>query len=98
MLMSTITLVMTKREYLFNIYVKIREWSKGNWGFPFIAGFMVLLSAAAALLAVRSSWASNAAETTANFAYFALVAGVILQLACISGNKGKNRVALDGAS
>ncbi|MGA2682128.1 MAG: hypothetical protein ABSF44_10060 [Candidatus Bathyarchaeia archaeon] len=76
---------MTKREYLSNIYVKFSEWSKGDWGYPFIAGFMALLFAAAVLLAVGSAWASNAAD----LAYFALAAGVILQLACKSKNKGK---------
>jgi len=48
---------------------------KGNWGFPFIASFLVLLLAAAIMLAAKTTAIS--AEDTATVAYFALAIGVI---------------------
>jgi hypothetical protein len=78
------------------VQVKIEGYVKENWGFPFIAGFMVLLVAAAAFLA--AGWTSLA-DAIAVCAYFALVAGIIVQLVCFSKNKRKNEgVVLDGSS
>ncbi len=74
----------TKKECLVKVHVRIKAWSKGNWGFPFIAGFLVLLFSAAVFLAAGSAFL---AEEIADWAYFTLVAGVILQLACLSRNK-----------
>jgi heme/copper-type cytochrome/quinol oxidase subunit 4 len=50
-----------------------------NWSSPFIVGFVLLLIIAVALLAMGLDWLAN--ELT-YYAYFALVAGVVLQLVC----------------
>ncbi len=59
--------------------VKVKGYVKENWGSPFIVGFMLLLLSAAVSL---SSGLSYLADAIAVYAYYALVAGVILQLAC----------------
>lgn len=56
---------------------KIRGYLRENWGVPFIIGFMQLLAVAAASLAVGLGSLANEAAT---YAYYALVAGVALQL------------------
>ena len=61
-----------------NIKVKTRRYVKKNWGSPLIVGFMLLLLSAAVSL---SAGLSSLANTVAVYAYYALVAGVILQLA-----------------
>ena len=84
------------RECLGRIQVKVKGYVKENWGYPFIAGFMILLFAAAVFLA--AGWASLA-EAIAVCAYFALAAGIVLQLAYFYKNRGKNEgVILDGSS
>jgi hypothetical protein len=85
------------REYLSRVQGKIKRYAKGNWGYPFIAAFMLLLFVAAVFLAVPGF--ASLAEIIADVAYFALAAGVVLQLAYLSRNKGKNQgVVLDGPS
>jgi hypothetical protein len=76
------------------IMIKVKGYVKENWGSPFIVGFMLLLmvaavslslSYAAALLPLSGFKALNGtsfAEGVAVYAYYALVAGVVLQLAC----------------
>ena len=87
---------MTRTKGCFSkVQVKIKGYVKENGGFPFIAGFMVLLFAAAALLAV--GWASLA-DAIAVCAYFALAAGVVLQLACFGKNRKNQGVVLDRSS
>lgn len=66
---------------------------RGNWGFPFIAGFLALLFAAAVLLDV--GWIQWA-EVTVTCAYFAIVVGVILQHV-FGINRSKNGVVFDGS-
>ena len=66
-----------------------------NLGFPFIAGFLLLLFSSAILLAAGKAYL---AEPIANFAYFSLVAGVVLQLICLSKNRKKNGDVFDGSS
>jgi hypothetical protein len=61
------------------IMVKVKGYVKENWGSPFIAGFMLLLLSAAVSLSLGLSYLADA---IAVYAYYALVAGVILQLAC----------------
>lgn len=61
------------------IAVKIKGYVKENWGAPFIAGFIVLLLSAAVFLSVGLSYLADA---VAVYAYYALVAGVLLQLVC----------------
>ena len=58
---------------------RVRGYVRENWGAPFILGFMLLLVVAAACLAVGLEWLAN---EVAVYAYYALVAGVVLQLAC----------------
>lgn len=57
------------------------SWIKGyvrrNWGSPFIFAFMVLLLSCAIIL---SAGLNNAAIEIAVFAFYALVAGFLLQL------------------
>ena len=69
----------------------VRAWGyvRENWGAPFILGFMGLLLAAAVLLIVGLPWT---AEAVGNYAYFSLVAGVVLQLVCFwrLGRKGSS--------
>ena len=61
-----------KMSFRFKIYIK------ENWGSPFVFGFMVLLLSSAISL---SAGLSSFADTVAVYAYYFLVAGVILQLA-----------------
>jgi hypothetical protein len=69
------------------IKLKVKAYVKENWGSPFIAGFMLLL----VVTAVSSSAGlSSMADIVAVYAYFALVVGVILQLACFL--KYRNRI------
>lgn len=61
------------------LQTKAKGYVRENWGSPFIVGFILLLLTAAVLLSVGSSyWA----EEVAVYAYYSLVAGVVLQLAC----------------
>lgn len=61
------------------ILPKLREYFRENWGAPFILGFMILLMVAASSLAIGLDFLAN---EVAIYAYYALVAGVILQLVC----------------
>ena len=58
---------------------KIKRYFRANFGAPFVIGFIVLLVVAAVFLAVGLEWLAN---EVANYAYFALFAGVVLQLVC----------------
>ncbi|MGD0203946.1 MAG: hypothetical protein ABSC20_08610 [Candidatus Bathyarchaeia archaeon] len=74
------------------IMIKVKGYVKENWGSPFILGFMLLLIAAAVSL---STGLSSLADTVAVYAYYALVAGVFLQLASFLKYRGKsNEVAV----
>jgi hypothetical protein len=58
---------------------KLKEYVRQNWGSPFIVAFILLLLAAAVLLSAGSAyWA----EEVAVYAYYTLVAGVLLQIVC----------------
>ncbi len=69
------------------IMLKVKGYVKENWGFPFIVGFMLLLVVAAVSL---SAGLSSLADTVAVYAYYALVAGVFLQLASFLKYRGKS--------
>jgi len=56
---------------------KVKRYFRENWSAPFVLGFLVLLVVAAVFLAAGLEWWAN---EVANYAYFALVAGVVLQL------------------
>ena len=80
--------------YLHKIQVLTHSYFRENWGFPFIAGFLLLLFSSAILLAASIDYA----ETIANFAYFSLVIGVVLQLVCLGKNRKKNGDGFHGSS
>jgi hypothetical protein len=61
------------------ILAKIKGYVRENWGAPFVVAFMLLLVVAAASLAIGLDFLAN---EVAVYAYFALVAGVVLQLVC----------------
>jgi hypothetical protein len=61
------------------ITVKVKGYVKENWGSPFIVGFMLLLLIAAVSL---PAGLSSLADALAIYAFYALVAGVVLQLVC----------------
>jgi len=73
------------------ILAKIKGYFRKNWGAPFILGFMLLLMIAAASLAIGLALF---ADEVAVYAYYALVAGVVLQLVCFlkygERSSGKN--------
>ena len=58
---------------------RVKGYVRENWGAPFIVGFMSLLLIAAVSLTIGLTFL---ADGMAIIAYFALVAGVLLQLAC----------------
>jgi hypothetical protein len=70
------------------IPAKTNGYVRENWGAPFVIAFMLLLVVAAALLAIGLDFL---ADEVAVGAYFALVAGVVLQLVCFLkyGEKGE---------
>ncbi len=69
------------------IKLATERYLKRNWGLPFIACFILLLLSAAILLAAGLA---PAAEAVANVAYFALAAGVLIELLCIGRHKHKD--------
>jgi hypothetical protein len=79
------------------VQAKLKVYTSQNWGFPFIVGFMVLLFIAAVCLSIGQSIlvtdVVTAAEIISVIAYFALVTGVLLQLAHFLKNQ-KNQGAL----
>jgi len=64
--------ISSKRIYEINL-----TYLKENWGAPFIITFMILLIAAATYLAIGNEPIAN---KLAEYAYYSLVIGVILQL------------------
>ena len=57
----------------------LRGYLRENWGSPFVVAFMALLMAAAGFLCTGSEAMAN---ELAVYAYYCLVLGVGLQLAC----------------
>jgi hypothetical protein len=70
------------------IMLKLKTYVKENWGSPFIVGFMAFLVTAAVSL---SFGLPSIANSVTIYAYYALVAGIFLQLVCFMKN-GKKRV------
>jgi len=58
----------------------LKEYFRENWGAPFIIVFMVLLIVAAVFLGLGFEFL---AERLAEFAYYFLVVGVVLQLVVV---------------
>jgi hypothetical protein len=54
---------------------KVKGYVRENWGTPFITGFIIILLVAAASVVTGSEALAN---ELANYAYFALVVGVVL--------------------
>jgi hypothetical protein len=79
--------------YFSQIHLLFKRYVKGNWGYPFIAGFIVLLSASAVLLAAGTTWA----ESMAKLVYFSLVIGVALQLIRLGRSRIKNGAVFHGS-
>ena len=69
------------------IPARVKGYVKENWGAPFIVGFMLLLVVAAASLSMSLAVLAN---EVAIYAYYALVAGVVLQLVCFLKYKKRN--------
>ena len=70
---------------------RVKGYVKENWGAPFVVGFMALLMAAAVFLIMEFS---VLAEEVAVYAYYSLVVGVVLQLACfLKYRKGEGEPA-----
>jgi len=59
------------------VLVTVKRYFRENWGAPFILGFILLLMLAAASFVVGLDFLAN---EVAVYAYYALVAGVVLQL------------------
>jgi hypothetical protein len=67
--------------------VRMKIYTRENWGAPFILGFMLLLMVAAVSLSIG---VADVANDVAIYAYYALVGGVVLQLVCFLRYKNKN--------
>jgi hypothetical protein len=61
------------------VSLRVKGYVKENWGAPFVLGFMALLMVAAVSLLMGLV---VLADEVAVCAYYALVAGVVLQLVC----------------
>lgn len=68
-----------KKESPTTLNGKIKGHFKENWGSPFIIAFMLLLIGAAFSL---PAGLAHFADAMAIYAFYALLIGVILQLAC----------------
>jgi hypothetical protein len=79
---------------LIQLRERLSRYPKENWGYPFIAGFIILLFTAAVFLAVGLAFT---AEIAAYCAYFSLATGVIFQLIFFGRNKSKNGGVSNGS-
>jgi len=59
--------------------VRVSACFRESWGAPFVLGYMLLLAVAAVVSTVG---ADPVASEVAVYAYYSLVLGVVLQLAC----------------
>jgi hypothetical protein len=92
---ESLIIIVTKISiYLKQIQGQTKRSISSNWSFLFIIDFVMLLFASAIQLKV--GWISEA-EAIATCAYFALAAGVILQLICIGKNRFKTGVVFNGS-
>ncbi len=67
------------KSFIKGIPKRVRAYVKENWGSPFIVGFVLLLVIAAISLLMGFNALAN---SVAVYAYYALVAGVVLQIVC----------------
>ena len=66
---------------------KLKGYFKENWGSPFILVFILLLVVAAVFLSAGSA---SLADNLAVYGFYALVTGVILQIASFQKYRGKS--------
>jgi hypothetical protein len=76
--------MMTRGNYV--LLIKIKRYVRENLGSPFIGAFVLLLILAAAFLYSGSSFLAN---EIAVYAYYVLIVGVFLQLACFLKDRKK---------
>lgn len=76
-----------------SIMLKLKIYVKENWGSPFIVGFLIFLVIAAVSLSISLPAIANSVSI---YAYYALVAGIFLQLVCFMKYRKKrlNEVAV----
>ena len=72
-----------------------KRYLRGNWGFPFIVSFLLLLLSAAVVFAAGLI---SLAEVLAYIAYFTLATGAILQLVTIKKHENKEEPSTNGSS
>ena len=68
-------------------FAKAESYVKENWGSPFVFGFLLLLFVTA--ISLSGGWTSIA-ESTSVFAFYLFVGGVVLQIVCLLGFRGKS--------
>ena len=71
---------------------KVKSYLRENWGAPFVVAFMGLLISAAGYLALGNEAFAN---ELAVYAYYCLVAGVVLQLASYIRSERKGQAKPD---
>lgn len=67
------------KEFVKGFTSRGKRYVRENWGAPFIVGFILLLVVAAVSMATGLD---ALADNAATYAYYALIAGVVLQLVC----------------
>ena len=75
------------KEFAKEVPARVKEYTRENWGAPFIVGFMLLLIVAAVSLSMGLAVLAN---EVAIVAYYALAVGVVLQLVCFLKYNKKN--------
>ena len=75
------------KEFAKEFPARVKAYTRENWGAPFIVGFMLLLMVAAVSLSMGLAVLAN---EVAIVAYYALVAGFVLQLVCFLKYNKKN--------
>jgi uncharacterized membrane protein YadS len=93
---ESLIIIITKiQEHIKQIREITQRSNMGNWGFPFIAGFILFLLIAVILSKIQM--VSYLAEPIADVAYFALVIGVVLQLVFLGKNRKKEDSGIHGS-
>ena len=75
------------KSFVKGIPFSVKGYFRESWGASFILGFMVLLMSAAASLVICLEYLANELSI---YASYALVVGVVLQLACFLKYKKRN--------
>ena len=72
------------QELKVKLFTSVKTRLQGNWGVPFIAGFIFILILSSVSLAAG---ASLLAESLSSFGYYVFALGVIVQTACFLRHK-----------